>query len=62
MGGRALNFFSIDQSRLSGLLSTPVSAVQSLQLIWPHIVVLLGMVALLIALSYLKFMREEIRA
>ena len=62
MGGRALNFFSIDQSRLSGLLSTPVSAVQSLQLIWPHIVVLLGMVALLIALSYFKFMREEIRA
>ena len=62
MGGRTLNFFAIDQSRLSGLLSTPVSAVQSLQLIWPHIVVLLAMVALLIAISYLKFMREEIRA
>ena len=62
MGGRALNFFSIEQSRLSGLLSTPVSSVQSLQLVWPHIVALLAMVVLLIAISYLKFMREEIRA
>ena len=62
IGGRALNLFSIEQSRLEGLLATPVSAAQSLQLIWPHIVVLVSMVAVLIAASYVKFMREEIRA
>ena len=61
-GGRALNLFTVDQSRLSGLLAMPVSAGQSLQLVWPHIVVLLSMVAVLLAASYAKFMREEIRA
>lgn len=61
-GGRALNLFAIEQSRLVGLLSTPVSAGQSLQLVWPHIVVLVSMVAVLLAASYVKFMREEIRA
>ena len=62
IGGRALNIFTIDQGRLEGLLSTPVSAAQSLQLVWPHIVVLVSMVAVLIAVSYVRFMREEIRA
>ncbi len=62
VGGRALNLFTVDQSRLADLLSTPVSAGQSLQLVWPHIVVLVAMVALLVAASYVKFMREEIRA
>ena len=61
-GGRALNLFAIEQSRLVGLLSTPVSAGQSLQLVWPHIVVLVSMVAVLLAASYVKFMREEVRA
>lgn len=62
LGGRALNFFTVEQSRLAGLLSTPVSAGQSLQLVWPHIVVLVSMVGVLLAVSYAKFMREEIRA
>ena len=62
IGGRALNLFTIEPGRLEGLLSTPVSAGQSLQLVWPHIVVLVAMVAVLLALSYIRFMREEIRA
>ena len=62
IGGRALNIFTIEQGRLEGLLSTPVSAAQSLQLVWPHIVVLVAMVAILLAASYVRFMREEIRA
>ena len=62
IGGRALNLFTVDQGRLEGLLSTPVSAAQSLQLVWPHIVVLVAMVAILLAASYVRFMREEIRA
>ena len=62
IGGRALNIFTIEQGRLEGLLSTPVSAAQSLQLVWPHIVVLVAMVGVLLAASYVRFMREEIRA
>ncbi len=62
IGGRALNLFTIEPGRLEGLLSTPVSAGQSLQLVWPHIVVLVAMVAILLAASYVRFMREEIRA
>jgi ABC-2 type transport system permease protein len=48
--------------RLGGLLATPISAGQSLQLVWPHIVALVSGVALLLGLSYTKFMREEIRS
>ena len=61
-GGRAVNLFAIEQSRLEGLLATPVSAAQSLQLVWPHVVVLVAMAAALLAASYVRFIREEIRA
>ena len=44
------------------LLSTPISATQSLRLVWPHIVAIISMVALLVGISYTKFMREEIRS
>lgn len=62
IGGRVLTPLSVPLERLEGLLATPVSAAQSLQLVWPHIVVLVAMVAVLLGLSYTKFMREEIRA
>ena len=35
---------------------------QSLMLVWPQIMVLVGLVLLLFTLSYIRFMREEIRA
>ena len=44
------------------LEATPISAGQSLQLVWPHITVVFSLVASLIAVSYTKFMREEIRS
>ena len=62
VGGRVLNIFSVAPERLQGLLISPVSAGQSLQLVWPHIVVMVAMVAFLLAVSYIRFMREEIRA
>ena len=62
IGGRVLSPLSVPRERLEGLLATPVSAAQSLQLVWPHIVVLVSMVAALLGISYTKFMREEIRA
>ncbi len=61
-GGRAINLFAVEQSRLEGLLATPVSAAQSIQLVWPHVVVLVAMAAALLAASYVRFIREEIRA
>ena len=61
-GGRAINLFTVEQSRLEGLLATPVSAAQSLQLVWPHIVALIAMAAALLAASYVRFIREDIRA
>ncbi|MEX2599524.1 MAG: ABC transporter permease [Dehalococcoidia bacterium] len=62
VGGRSVTPLAFQGAQLERLLATPVSAGQSLQLVWPHIVVLLGMGAVLVALSYIKFMREEIRA
>ncbi len=62
IGGRVLTPLSVPLKRLEGLLTTPVSAAQSLQLVWSHIVVLVAMVAALLGLSYTKFLREEIRA
>ena len=50
------------QEQTQGLLSNPISAGQSLQLVWPHIVVVFSMVAFLVSLSYVKFLREEIRS
>ena len=62
IGGRILTPLVLSQDRLQGLLISPVSAGQSLQLVWPHIVVLVARVAVLLAIPYVRFMREEIRA
>ncbi len=50
------------QAQVGGLLATPVSATQSLTLVWPHIVAMVSAVAIFLALSYTKFVREEIRS
>lgn len=62
IGGRFLNPFSVAPERLEGLLLSPVPASQSLLLVWPHIVVMLAMIASLMSVSYVRFMREEIRS
>ena len=62
IGGRVLTLISVAPERLQGLLATPVSAGQSLQLVWPHIVALVAMVGGLLAVSYTNVLREEIRA
>ena len=59
-GVRSLGPLLLEQT--SRLLATPISASQSLRLVWPHIVVLLALVATLLGISYTKFIREEIRA
>jgi len=44
------------------LIPNPLSLGQSLLLVWPHMVSLIALTAVCFAVSYIKFMREEIRA
>ncbi len=46
----------------AGLLPNPLSLSQSLLSIWPHLVTIVALTAVCFAISYTKFMREEIRA
>jgi ABC-2 type transport system permease protein len=62
IGGRAVTPLQLAPERLEGLLATPVPAGQSLQLVWPHIVVLLALASVLVGGAYVRFMREEIRS
>jgi ABC-2 type transport system permease protein len=43
-------------------IPTLLSLDQSLLLVWPHIVALISMMAVLFALAYIRFMRQEVRA
>jgi ABC-2 type transport system permease protein len=43
-------------------LNTPLSLAQSLLSVWPHIMVTILLTIVCFAISYIKFMREEIRA
>jgi len=44
------------------LLPNPLSVGQSLLIVWPHIVSLIALTSVCFAISYTKFMREEIRS
>jgi ABC-type transport system involved in multi-copper enzyme maturation permease subunit len=50
------------QSQAEGILPTPLALGQSLNLIWPHVTTLFGLVAVCFGISYIFFMRAEIRA
>ena len=60
--GRLLTPLALNMERTQGMVKTPVAAGQSLQLVWPHIVAMVAMIASMLAVSYIRFMREEIRA
>jgi ABC-2 type transport system permease protein len=46
----------------AGMIPSPLRLGQSLLIIWPQLTSLIGLTALCFAISYIKFMREEIRA
>jgi ABC-2 type transport system permease protein len=46
----------------TSLLPNPLSLGQSLLMVWPHLVSIVALTAVCFAVSYVKFMREEIRA
>lgn len=50
------------QSQAEGILPTPLALSQSLILIWPHITTIFALVAVCFGISYILFMRAEIRA
>jgi ABC-2 type transport system permease protein len=50
------------QSQAQGILPTPLALDQSLNLIWPHVTTLFALVAVCFGISYIIFMRAEIRA
>lgn len=58
---RTLNPF-ITQEQAYLALSAPLSFGQSTLLVWPHIVALVAETAVIFALSYVAFMRQEIRS
>jgi ABC-2 type transport system permease protein len=43
-------------------LSTPLSLNQSLSAVWPHIITLFVLTVICFAISYIRFMRQEVRA
>lgn len=48
--------------RATGVVSGTLSLRQSLLVIWPQVTALIGLTAICFAVSYIRFMREEIRA
>ena len=48
--------------QLSGAITGYLSLGQSLLLVWPHLVALLAVTAVIFAVSYIVFMRREIRS
>ena len=52
----------ITQSQAAYMLPNPLSLGQSLLLIWPHITSLISLSAICFAISYVLFMKQEIRA
>jgi ABC-2 type transport system permease protein len=44
------------------MIPGPLAPGQILMLVWPHLVALIALILICFAVSYVKFMREEIRA
>lgn len=59
-GIRSINAVTVTQ--LYGALSGYLSLGQSLLLVWPHLTALCALMLIMFAISYVSFMRQEIRA
>ncbi|MDH5695038.1 MAG: ABC transporter permease [Dehalococcoidia bacterium] len=52
----------ITQAQAAYMIPNPLSLTQSVLLIWPHLTALISLTAICFAISYVVFMRQEIRA
>lgn len=52
----------VTQSQAAYMLPNPLSLGQSVLLVWPQLISLMGLCAICFAISYVVFMRQEIRA
>lgn len=57
---RFIGFTTTDA--LAGVLSGTLSFAQSALLVWPHLVCMVALALLAFAVSYIVFMRQEVRA
>jgi len=62
-GARTMSeYLQLQQSAGTGFVSSTLPLGQSLLTIWPHLVTFIAITTVLFAISYYKFMREEIRS
>jgi ABC-2 type transport system permease protein len=52
----------VSYERIIGMLPNPLPFGQSVLLIWPHLIALSSIMLLLFAVSYIKFVKQEIRS
>ncbi len=57
-----VNTLGIDPSLSTSMIPNPLSLVQSLVLVWPYLTILVSLSVICFAISYVLFMRQEIRA
>jgi len=53
---------AVSSAQASFMIANPLSFTQSLVLVWPHLTTLLSLSVICFAISYVMFMRQEIRA
>jgi ABC-2 type transport system permease protein len=58
----SLNLVLLMSAIVGGRMLTPLPLSQSLLLVWPQVVSIIALAAICFAVSYIRFMREEIRA
>ncbi|MFB6291556.1 MAG: ABC transporter permease [Candidatus Bipolaricaulia bacterium] len=52
----------VTRGQTIGMIPAPLALTQSLKLVWPHLTVLVALMAICFGISYVSFMRQEIRA
>ncbi|HJX13438.1 MAG TPA: ABC transporter permease [Dehalococcoidales bacterium] len=57
-----LGFMTMSQAEMSYVIPNPLALGQSMITIWPHLAILVSLSVICFALSYVLFMRQEIRA
>ncbi|MFP3974745.1 MAG: ABC transporter permease [Dehalococcoidia bacterium] len=52
----------VTRGEVAGMVPGPLALGQSLRLVWPHLTALIALIVICFSISYVNFMRQEIRA